>query len=175
MRFVRTVFNDRAKTMLDESPELESFEKDAERIREYLETSVEPSWHGLAIFASAGTELFEAIPFETPIGDQRLFVDSVPHLDPLAKLIDTLPRYAAVLLDTNKTRILVFSRAAVERDETVVNDQEVADSLERIVSEDGVEEILIAGDEAAVPRLREALPAHLAGMIVDAIKPNHTL
>ena len=197
MLFVRKVFKDRMKTMLDESPERESFARDAERIREYLETKVEPAWHGLAIFASAGAELFEVIPFETPIGDHWLFVDSVPHLYPLAKLIDTLPRYAAVLLDTNKARILVFSLAAVERDEKVVNDKtrrssqggwsqsryqrradnihlhhmkEVADTLERIVREDGINEIVIAGDEVAIPKLREALPAHLADKVVDAIK-----
>ena len=185
MRFVRKVFNDRAKAMLAESPERESFEKDAERIREYLETKVEPGWRGLAIFASAGTDLFEAIPFETSIGDHWLFVDSAPHLYPLARLIDTFPRYAAVLLDTNKARILVFSLAAVERDEKVMNAKtrrnsqggwsqsryerradnihlhhmkEVADSLERIVREDGIKEIVIAGDEerARNPRARSA-------------------
>lgn len=197
MLFVRKVFNDRAKAMLAESPERESFEKDAERIREFLETKVEPAWHGLAIFASAGAELFEAIPFETHIGDHWLFVDSAPHLYPLAKLIDTFPRYAAVLLDTNKARILVFSLAAVERDEKVMNAKtrrnsqggwsqsryqrradnihlhhmkEVADSLERIVREDGIKEIVIAGDEVAVPKLREVLSAPLAEKVVDVIK-----
>ena len=172
LRFIRRVFDDHAKALLDESPELESFEQDAERIREYLETRIEPGWLGLAIFASAGTELFEVIPFETPIGDHSLFVDSVPHLSPLARLIDNFPRYAAVLLDTNKTRILVFSLAAVQRDEKVVNDMDdVAGTLERIVREDGINEIMIAGDEVAIPKLREALPAHLAEKIVDGPVP----
>jgi peptide subunit release factor 1 (eRF1) len=195
--FVRKVFPDRAKTFRAGSPARESFEKDAERIRQYLESRADTAANGLAIFACAGAELFEAIPLDAPIGEHWLFVDSVPHLYPLARLIDTFPRYAAVLLDTNKARILVFSLAAVERDEKVVNDKtrrnsqggwsqsryqrradnihlhhmkEVADTLERIVREDGIKEIVIAGEEVAVPKLREVLPAHLGEKVVDVIK-----
>ena len=196
--FVRKVLKERVKALPQGSPERESFEKDAERIREYLESKIDPATQGLAIFASAGSDFFEAIPLETPIGDHWLFVGSVPHLYPLARLIDTFPRYAAVLLDTNKARILVFSLAAVERDEKVVSDKtrrnsqggwsqsryqrradnihlhhmkEVADTLERIVRQDGINAIVIAGDdEVAVPKLKEVLPAQLADKIVDVIK-----
>lgn len=195
--FVRKVFAERAKTMRKGSPERESFENDAKRIREYLDKREDSASQGLAVFACSGSDLFETIPVDAPIGEHWLFVDSVPHLYPLARLIDTFPRYAAVLLDTNKARILVFSLAAVERDEKVVNDKtrrnsqggwsqsryqrradnihlhhmkEVADTLERIVREDGINEIVIAGDEVAIPKLREALPAQLAEKVVDAIK-----
>ena len=195
--FVRKVFAERAKCMRQGSPERDSFEKDAKRIREYLAGKRDPASQGLAIFACSGSELFETIPVEAPIGEHWLFVGSVPHLYPLARLIDTFPRYAAVLLDTNKARILVFSLAAVERDEKVVNDKtrrssqggwsqsryqrradnihlhhmkEVADTLERIVHEDGITEIVIAGDEVAIPKLREVLSAPLAEKVVDAIK-----
>jgi peptide subunit release factor 1 (eRF1) len=195
--FIRKVFADRAKPLRQGSPERDSFAKDAERIREYLEAKRDPAWHGLAIFACAGAELFEAIPLEAPLGEHWLFVGSVPHLYPLAKLIDTFPRYASVLLDTNKARILTFSLAAVERDEKVVNDKtrrnsqggwsqsryqrradnihlhhmkEVADTLERIVRQDGINQVVIAGDEVAIPKLREVLPAPLAEKVVDVIK-----
>lgn len=195
--FVRKVFGERGRALPEQSPERDSFERDVKRISDYLEHKGDKSSHGLAIFASAGAELFETIPLETPFDDHWLFVGSVPHLYPLAKLIDSYPRYAAVMLDTNKARILVFSLAATERDERVISDKtrrsskggwsqsryqrradnvhlhhmkEVADALERIVREDNISQIVIAGEDVAVPKLREQLPAHLAEKIVDVIK-----
>jgi hypothetical protein len=54
-QFVRKVFSERVKALPAESPERESFEKDAERIRQYLEQPRDQSCHGLAIFASSGS------------------------------------------------------------------------------------------------------------------------
>lgn len=195
--FVRKVFNERAKGLAQESPERQSFDQDADRIRAYLEAGEkQASWHGLAIFASSGADLFEVIPLETPFDDHWLFVGSVPHLYPLAKLIDTYPRYAAVLLDTNKARILVFSQAATARDEKITGDKtrrtskggwsqaryqrradnihmhhmkEVVETLDRIVREEGINQVVIAGEEVALPKLREQLPQHLAEKIVDTL------
>ena len=194
--FVRKVFGERAKALPPESPERQSFETDVERIRQYLAQPHNQSWRGLAIFACTGSELFEAIPLETPFDDHWLFVGSTPHLYPLAKLIDTYPRYAALLLDTNKARILVFGLAATERDERVVGDKtrrsskggwsqaryqrradnihmhhmkEVVETLERVVREENINQIVIASEEVALPKLREQLPAHLAEMIVDSV------
>jgi len=196
-QFVRKVFNERGKALPEDSPARQSFEKDAGRIRQYLETEKDPKWHGVAIFACAGAELFEAIPLDTPFDDHWLFVGSVPHLYPLAKLVDTYTRYAAVLLDTNKARILVFGLATTERDEQIVNDKtrrtskggwsqaryqrradnvhmhhmkEVVDALDKVVREDNIDQIVIAGEEVALPKLREQLPGHLAEKIVDTVK-----
>jgi peptide subunit release factor 1 (eRF1) len=194
--FVRKVFSDRAKALRPESPERQSFEKDAERISGYLEQPHDPSCHGIAIFACSGTELFETIALETPFDDHWLFVGSAPHLYPLAKLIDTYPRYAALLLDTNKARLLVFGLAATEREERIVNDKtrrsskggwsqaryqrradnvhmhhmkEVVETLDRIVREEKISQIVVASEEIALSKLREQLPSHLAEKIVDTV------
>ena len=196
-QFVRKVFNDRAKALQSESPERASFEQDAARIRQYLDKEKQSSWQGLAIFASSGSDLFEAIPLETPFDDHWLFVGSSPHLYPLAKLVDTYPRYAAVSLDSNKARIQVFSLAAAERAEQVVSDKtrrtskggwsqaryqrradnmhtnhmkEVVDTLDKVVREEKIDQIVIAGDDQAVVKLREQLPQQLADKIVDVVK-----
>ena len=195
-QFVRKVFGDRAKGFPERSPERESFDRDAERIRQYLETSANPSWHGLAIFASAGAEFFEAIPLEASFGSHALFVGSVPHLYHLARLIDTYPRYAAVMFDTNKARILVFGLNTTERDEQLAGEKtrrsqkggwsqaryqrraenthlhhvkEVVEALDRIVREDNINHIVVAGEEVAVPIFREQLPKHLEEKIVDVV------
>jgi peptide subunit release factor 1 (eRF1) len=196
-QFVRKVLAERGKALPADSPERESFEKDAERIRQYLDNEKQQSWQGLAIFASTGAELFEAIPLETPFDDHWMFVGSTPHLYPLAKLVDTYPRYVALSLDTNKARIQVFSLAAAERAEQVVSDKtrrnskggwsqaryqrradnvhmnhmkEVVDTLDRIVREEKIDQIVIAGDDQAVVKLREQLSQELADKIVDVVK-----
>jgi peptide subunit release factor 1 (eRF1) len=195
-QFVRKVFKDRASGFAEESPERHSFDKDAERIRQYLESEIDASTHGLAIFASSGSEFFDAIPLEAPFENHSLFIGSVPHLDPLAKLIDTYPRYAAVMLDTNKARILVFSMAATERDEKIQNEKtrrsqkggwsqaryqrraenfhlqhvkEVVDTLDKIVREENINHIVVAIEEVAVPIFNEQLPKHLAEKVVDTV------
>jgi peptide subunit release factor 1 (eRF1) len=196
-QFVRKVLNDRAAALPAGSPERESFDKDTERIRHYLDSEKQQSWQGLAIFACSGAELFEAIPLDTPFDDHWLFVGSAPHLYPLAKLVDTYPRYVALSLDTNKARIQVFSLAAAERAEQVVSDKtrrnskggwsqaryqrradnmhmnhmkEVVDALDKVVREESINQIVIAGDDQAVVKLREQLPQELADKIVDIVK-----
>jgi peptide subunit release factor 1 (eRF1) len=192
-QFVRKVFKDRANGFHEESPERQSFDKDAERILQYLDSEIDASIQGLAIFASSGAEFFEAIPVEVPFDNHSLFIDSVPHLYPLAKLIDTYPRYAAVMLDTNKARIFVFG-GKEERQENIVGEKtrrtskggwsqaryqrradnfhmlhikEVVDTLDKIVRDENINHIVVSGAEVAMPILREQLPKHLADKIVE--------
>ena len=195
-QFIRKVFNERGKMLRIDSPERGSFDRDAERIRQYLEQPRDAAYQGIAIFACAEAELFEAIPLETPFDDHWMFVGSVPHLYPLAKLIDTYPRYAAVMLDTNKARIQVLSLAAAERDEKVVSDKtrrtskggwsqaryqrradnvhvqhmkEVVDALGKIVREENINQVVVSADVVALSKFKEQLPAHLADKIVDTV------
>jgi peptide subunit release factor 1 (eRF1) len=195
-QFVRKVFNDRAKWFHEESPERNSFDQDVERIRQYLESQVDKTWNGLAIFASSGSEFFDAIPLDAPLDHHELFIGSVPHLYPLAKVIDTFPRYAAVALDTNKARIVVFSLGAPERDQNIKNVKtrrnsqggwsqaryqrraenlhlhhikEVVETLDRIVREESISHIVVEAEEVALPIFKEQLPKHLAEKIVDVL------
>jgi len=122
-----------------------------------------------------------------------LFISSVPHLYPLAKLVENYPRYAAVMLDTNKARIFVYG-TSTEHEETIVGEKtrrtsqggwsqaryqrraenfhmhhikEVIETLDKIVRKEGIEHIVVAGAEVAMPILREQLPKHLADKIVE--------
>src|SRR4029079_5887794 len=97
-----------------------SLERDVERVQQYLADEVHRSSNSLALFASAGTgEFFEAVQLDAPIDEHWLVIGAVPHLYPLARLLDQYPRYAAVLLDRTRARILVFALGAVERREQV--------------------------------------------------------
>ncbi|MBC8645851.1 MAG: hypothetical protein H7X85_01710, partial [Thermoanaerobaculia bacterium] len=96
--FLRKELTARARTYPLRSPERESFEKDAERIRTYLSEELPASANGVAIFACHARDgFFEAVPLEAPIEENRLSVAGHPHLYPLARVLDQYPRYAVVV------------------------------------------------------------------------------
>ncbi len=195
--FVRKAFAERLKAFKENSAERASLERDVERINQYLSEEVNRSSNGLALFASSGGgEFFETIQLDAPLEDHWLFVGSVPHLYPLAKVIDQYPRYASVILDTNRARIFVFALGSVERREQVTGEKtnrssiggwsqaryqrrnenvhidhvkEVVDTLDRIVSADNIGHIIIAGDDVVVPLFKEQLPKHLEEKLVDVL------
>ncbi len=196
--FWRKAYTDQLKRFDDNSAERASLERDVERINEYLSNELNRSANGLAIFASSGAgEFFEAIQLQAPIDDHWLFVGEVPHIYPLARLIDQYPRYAAVLLDTNSARIVVFSLGAIEKSTNVAgvktrrhsmggwsqaryqrhienfhrhHVKEVVETLERVVRADNIQKIVVAGDDSVMPLVRDALPAHLSERLVDEMK-----
>lgn len=192
--FVRKAFSDRAKGLPVDSPERESFEKDHERIRNYLDNEINRSSQGLAIFACAGSDLFEAVQLDAPIDQHWLFVGSVPHLYPLARVIENHPRYAALLLDTNRAQIFVFGLGATERAETVVSAKtrrtskggwsqaryqrradnvhqshikEVIETLEQLVRDEDLQHVVVAGEDVALNILHDQLPKTLADKLID--------
>jgi peptide subunit release factor 1 (eRF1) len=196
--FIRKTFAERLKGFAPRSSERESFERDVQRITAYLGENVNRSSNALALFACAGADdFFEAIQLEAGVDEHWLFIGSVPHLYPLARLVDQYPRYAAVVLDKNKARIFVFGLAALTQTEEVTSDKtkrtsvggwsqaryqrrddnshllhvkEVVDVLDRLVRTEQIPHIIVAGDEIAVPLLRDQLPPHLAEKLVDVIR-----
>jgi peptide chain release factor subunit 1 len=192
--FLRKTFAERSKTLKGDARK--SFERDVERITEHLAT-LPASANGLAIFACSGADLFQTIQLDVPIEEHWLFIASVPHLYPLARIVDQNPRYAALLLDTNSARIFVFglgtteARAAVNNVKTrrtmmggwsqaryqrhienfhLHHIKEVAEVLDRVVREEQIGQIVVACDEVARPTLFEQLPKHLAEKVVDIVK-----
>ncbi len=207
--FVRKQLKERLNTYGVESAERTSFEKDIERITEYLENESEPSTNGIAIFACSEEDDFFAVgAFQAPFPRNRLFVSDRPQLYPLARLIDQYRRYAVVLADTNRARIFIFAAGETVEEESVENvktkrtsvggwsqaryqrheenyhlqhAKEVVDALERIVRDEEIEHVILAGDETIViPMLREQLPQTLSDKVIDAISlgidtPEHEL
>jgi peptide subunit release factor 1 (eRF1) len=196
-RFLRKEFSSRARTFKAQSPERESFDKDVERIEAYLRDELRPETNGVAIFACAGAdEFFEPVQMAAPIENHRLYIYNQPHLYPLARLMDQYPRYAVLVCDTNRARLFVFARGkAVQRDEVknvktsgtsaggwsqaryqrrteqhhTQHAKEISDILEEIVREENVEQIILAGDEVIIPKLREQFPKSVADRVVDVL------
>ena len=193
--FLRKAFADRARLLTGDARK--SFERDADRITTYL-ADVRKSANGLAIFAcSARDGFFETVELDAPIDQHWLFIGSVPHLYPLARINDQFPRYAALLVDTNSARLFVFGLGSTETQREVRNVKtrkismggwsqaryqrhlenfhlhhmkEVVDVLDRVVRDEAIDRIVVACDEVARPTLMEQLPQHLAEKIVDTVK-----
>ena len=91
-----------------ESAEAQSFEKDVERIMEFIEKEIDPSAQGAAIFACSGADFFETLQIEVPFPNNRLLVFERSHIFPLARVIDQNPPYLALWADTNKADIYIF-------------------------------------------------------------------
>lgn len=194
-QFLRKVFPERARTLKGDARR--SFEADVERIHTFLANGVARSANGLAIFACHGANLFDTVQMNAPIDDHWLFIGSVPHLYPLARVNDQYPRYAALLVDTNAARLFVFSLADTEARRDIRNVKtrktsmggwsqaryqrhienlhlrhmkEVVEVLERVVREEGIERIVVSCDDTARPLLMEELPKRLSEKLVDVIR-----
>jgi peptide subunit release factor 1 (eRF1) len=195
--FIRQEFKSRSQTYPPGSPDRVSLDKDLERIASYLENDLQPSANGVAVFACDAAGLFETVQLNAPIDQHWLYIGDTPHLYPLARVESRFPRYAAVVADTNTARIMVFatgelkSQAEVKNEKTRRTSQggwsqarfqrnisnqhqqhvkEVVDALDRIVTQEGIEQILTVGDEVVLPILRDQLPKHLADKVVDHLK-----
>lgn len=195
--FIRKEFKARSRTYPAGSPEAESLDRDLERIAQYLETELQPSANGLAVFACSAGELFEAVQMDAALDRHFLYIGDQPHLYPLARVESQNPRYAALLVDTNSARILVlasghlvksrsvegvktratsqggWSQARYQRHISNFHQQhikEVVEVLDRVVSAEGINHLIVAGDEVVTPLLREEMSKHLSDKIIDHVR-----
>jgi peptide chain release factor subunit 1 len=207
-RFLRKEFADRLRTYPARSTDRESLEHDITRINTYVDMKLERSANGVAIFAChAADGFFEALQLAAPIDENRLYVDRQPHLYPLARLDGRYPRYAVLLTNTNAARLYVVGDAEILSAREVINAKvprpqvggwsqaryqrhadnfhahhirEVVDVLDFVVRTEAIERILLAGDDVALPLLRNELTPQLAKLVVDVLRldiatPEHEL
>jgi peptide chain release factor subunit 1 len=194
--FLRKELGERLRTYEADGPQRHSLNTDSERIRQYV-GGVDRSANGLALFASSGANLFESLQLAAPIPEHRLYVSDRPHLYPLARVLGEYPRYAVVHADTNQSRIFVIAGNLVEKRQEVEGTKtnrskmggwsqaryqrhidnyhlqhikEVVDTLSAIVKNDDIQSIIIAGDDVAVPMVKDQLPKEIAQRVVDVIK-----
>jgi peptide chain release factor subunit 1 len=195
--FLRKELRGRMEQLEPRSPERESFEKDVERIERYLAEEVRPSANGIAIFACSADDLFEPLQLDAPIPEHRFTFGDRPHLYPLARIVDRYPRHAVVLADTNTAHIYVFGRGrTIDREDLsspkmsrtdvggwsqmryqrhvdnlhLHHARDLVETLSRIVAEDRVERVLLAGDDVIVPLLRSELSKELAQKVVGVLR-----
>ncbi len=199
LAFVRKQFPERAKTYEPRTPDRESLDADIERINRYLEQDIRSATQGIAIFACWGANnFFETVQLEVPIEANRIFIYHHPQLYPLARLLDQYQRYAVVLADTNMARIFVFALGRAIKSSELQNvktkrtqvggwsqmrfqrhvknyhlhhAKEVVDTLERLVRDERIEHVMLAGDEETIiPLLREQMSKELSERVIDVLR-----
>ena len=191
--FLRKVLPERMQAF--EGKARKSVERDVERIHSQIAGEARSSAAALAIFAcSAKDDFFEAIQLDTPIDRHQLFIQSTPHLYPLARVNDQSPRYAALVMDTNSARLYVFGLGTEQTRQQITNPKtrrhsmggwsqaryqrhvenfhlrhtkEVIGELDRIVREERINQIVVSCEDVARPVLMEHLPRHLAEKVID--------
>jgi len=193
--FLRKELAARGRTFPAESAERASFDRDVERIEQYL-TTMPTSANGVAIFACDARGLFEAVLLDAPVSEHRLSVSPQPQLAPLELLLDQHPRHALVVADSHAARIFVIGPGH-RRLETIEGDEirrssaggwsqaryqrhveklqadharELVKVLERIVREEHVAYVVLAGDEVNIPLVKKELSNELAAKIIDIVK-----
>lgn len=196
-RFLRKELRGRGRTFPPRSPARDSFERDTERIQAYLRDELRPSANGVALFACAGEDLFEALQLDAPVERHEMHIGSQPHLYTLARINDQYPRYAALVADTNAARLFVFGLSRTLGKETVQSPKltrhqmggwsqaryqrhvdnyhlhhakEVIDQLLRVVLDERIEHVILAGDEVVIPLIRQQLPPQLEEKVVDVLR-----
>src|SRR5437899_9698360 len=193
--FFRKELKARAETYRQKA-DRESLDADLDRISRFVETDVRPSTNAVAIFACKAANLFETAQLNGALDDHWLYIGDQPHLYPLARLASQHPTYAALLADTNRTRILVIAGGSVAADQAITgvktratsqggwsqaryqrhienyhlqHVKEVVEALDRIVTTERIDRIVVSGDPVVLPLVREQLPKHLADKVIDEI------
>lgn len=190
--------NDIERSLLPRGPGLDSFRKDRERIESAF-AEANPAAEGLAIFACDAAGLFEVVEAGVPF-ENKVIYDEHPALYQLARLADEYEPVVVALADTNTLRVFVFRSGVVEQAEVKDEDsvhfrkrrtggmsqeryqrhidkhradfaREAADMIQQVIETEGARRLVLAGDEVAIPLLRDALPDRVHELIVgDALR-----
>jgi hypothetical protein len=178
------------------TPAHDSFVADVERIDSFIDDAL-PGAQGLAIFACHGDGLFETVATDADLDDE-VTVGSTPRLLPLARLADD-PQAVVALVDTNTLRLFASRSGALEEvglldDDTTdysrhsqggwsqnrfqrhVDEHRAefaelaAAAVEEVTTSEQAEIVVLAGDEVAIPLIRDRLPQQVADIVRGVLR-----
>jgi peptide chain release factor subunit 1 len=191
---VRKELSERAKSYGRRTAAREDFDADAERALGWLEHEHRPSANGVVVFTCTRADVFETLELDVPLDATEIYAAPRPHLYPLARVLDRYRRYAVTVTDTSFARIFVVGLGTIEpRGEVespklrrtemggwsqaryqrhvdqhrAEHTREVVEALERIVREERVDHIALAGNEAAMALLRGQLTKPLTALVTE--------
>jgi peptide chain release factor subunit 1 len=186
------------KSLLPRGPGLDSFRKDRPRIEAALDEN-RAGVAGLAIFACDAGGLFEVVRSGTEFVN-RVSYGRRPALFQLARLVDDFEPAVVAVADTNTLRLFSVRfgglREVRGKDEDSIHFQkrstggysearyqrhidkhrrefaeEAAAAIADLVQRERATRLVLAGDEVAIPLLREALPRDLTQRLTgDALR-----
>ncbi len=185
--------NDKAdqirRLLSGEEDELEHFERSYSMIREALE---ENSVKGpMVMFASWALDFLVGYPLQIAPPD-RLWIDSSPYIRPLAEMQDEYETFVIVTADNYDARIYLVAEMNAESVGRVKGDvknhvrkggwsqkryqrrrdnellhyaKEVVEILQKVVTEEEIDRIVLLGQSEAINEIEDAMPETLRGLI----------
>lgn len=172
----------------------------AARIERYLDEQAPVSAEGLAIFVCEPLGLFETLESGAPFTTE-VTVGATPNLYPLARLLDDQETAIVAVVDSHAARLFVSHRGLLRELNGLTRDpkyfhhmkgavamnqahyqryaltqrahvaEEVARELDKLVSETGATQVILAGEDAATATLKAALTPHVAALVTSL--PQH--
>jgi hypothetical protein len=175
----------------------DSLSADIDRIRKYLDTELDPSAQGVVMVSCHAHGVFEPVALSLPVPN-LIDVGPVPAMAVLAQVLDDHPTYAVLLADQKDAVLSVISLAtlghglAIEAtgfprrqqtggwsqrrlqmrvDERVAAFvQEVAEQTRRWLDEEGISQLVIAGDEIIASALMEAFHLTVKERVLGSVR-----
>jgi peptide subunit release factor 1 (eRF1) len=178
-------------------PIFDSLGEDIQRIRTYLEETLEPSSKGVFFVSNSGQGVFEASPLGLPI-PTRISCGPIPMLFHLAELVETHPTYAVLVASQQQAMVSVITqghrleeldllssdyprkqqtggwsqrRLQQRADERILAlARDLSDATEHFLERRGIDMLILAGDEPVTSALNEVMSEHLQARIIETVR-----
>ncbi len=175
----------------------DSLRADAERIADFIDEELDPSAKGVYIVSNSANGVFETLALGLPL-ETSIRIGPMPMLSSLAKKVDDHPAYMVLLADQREATLSVIRRARQGRtvwldssdypprtqqggpsqrryqarhDERVsAFARDVADATLQALQEEGVDMLILAGDEVITSALMPEFHHGVTDRIVDTIR-----
>jgi hypothetical protein len=195
MTFLKKAFAERLRSFPERTEAVRRIEADRDRILSFLSDELDPAVKAASIHASEGDGLWEAHTFRAEFDEERLVVGPVPHLYPLVKLADQSPLYAVCVADSKQARVVVCGLGEVLTEEDfsgpepidrtrvagwaeiryqsriedhiAKNAREIVERLGRIVEKEGVDYVILGGDDLILGELRKHLTPAIREKLIE--------
>lgn len=183
------------KEFADGGEQEDSFEKSWQEIEQYLNHNLELKSNGAALFSRSqpDNDVFLALQFPLPL-ENRFVVDSVPHIFPLVQFLDNSHHYLVMISDSEKAKIFEIQFGGIKdiqkiekpedeksfrgewsqmhyqnwkEDQTKKFIKQKIKILVDLMQENGIEHLILAGDDVMLAQIKKELPKRLQERVVD--------
>lgn len=182
-------------------PIFDSLGEDIERIKTWLDEEVDPATQGIFIVANSGIGVFATSALGLPL-ETRIVSGPIPALLPLARLDEDNPTYAVLIVNQQESYLRLISQG--QRTDRLLMDssdyprkqasggwsqrrfqaradermmalgREINDEVQQYLEDNGVDMLIIAGDEVMTSVLDRTMSDELREYVVDTIRMEST-
>ncbi len=195
LTYLRTALVRQGRVLGQRGGAVESFQADAERVQQYVDSEFDRSNQGLALFACHARGIFEAVAL--PLAPQNsLVVAQSPRLYQLARLVDDYRPYCVALLSRTRARVFTAALGDItlnaelhqsDREVTKIQAggwskgnyqrrvehhiaefaEDVAARVAQVCEAEHIDRVVLSGEVTALGALERALPAAIGKQAIS--------